>query len=68
MTTKVSYRQLKTELDRVMLEIQAENLDIDEATELYKRGLELIKQLEDYLKTTRNTISHLKPKPISSKK
>jgi len=58
----ISYEQLKTELDLIMLELQRDDLDIDEALKHYERGLELVKQLEDYLQTAENKIHELKPK------
>ena len=60
--SNASYEQLKTELDTIMLELQRDDLDIDKALKHYERGLELVKQLEDYLQTAENTIHELKPK------
>jgi exodeoxyribonuclease VII small subunit len=58
----VNYQQLKTELDEVMTTLQQENLDVDKALGLYKRGLELVQALETYLKTAENTVVELKAK------
>jgi exodeoxyribonuclease VII small subunit len=58
--TKPDYQSLKTELDDVMAKLQRDDLDVDEALKLYERGLELAKQLEDYLKTAENTVRELK--------
>lgn len=58
----VNYEQLKTELDEVMSSLQQEDLDVDKAVELYKRGLELVQALETYLKTAENTVIELKAK------
>lgn len=55
-----SYRDLQTELDNVLEQLQSAELDIDKALELYKHGRDLIKQLEDYLQTAKNEIEHLK--------
>lgn len=55
-----SYEELKTELDGIMLELQREDLDVDQALKHYQRGLELVKALEDYLKTAENTVKELK--------
>jgi len=57
-----TYRDLKAELDAIMLELQREDLDVDEALKHYKRGQELIKQLEKYLKTAENTLTELRAK------
>lgn len=59
-TTEPTYEALKSELDSVMLELQREDLDVDKALEYYKRGLELVQQLEAYLKTAENKVQELK--------
>jgi len=63
-TTKktIDYTALKTELDSVMLELQREDLDVDAALKHYERGLELVRQLEQYLKTAENRVVQLKAK------
>jgi exodeoxyribonuclease VII small subunit len=58
----VAYKQLKDELDTVVSKLQAEDLDVDEAVELYKRGVELIQQLDVYLHEAENTFHELKTK------
>lgn len=60
MASKKSYRELQTELDNILTELQSSELDIDKALVLYKKGLGSIKQLEDYLQTAKNEIEHLK--------
>jgi exodeoxyribonuclease VII small subunit len=55
-----SYRDLKADLDDVLMRLQSSELDIDEALELFQRGQELVKQLEKYLSQTENTIKKLK--------
>jgi exodeoxyribonuclease VII small subunit len=57
-----NYRDLKAELDGIMTELQREDLDVDAALKHYKRGQELIKQLETYLKTAENSLSELRSK------
>ena len=59
---KASYEELKAELDSVMAALQQEDLDVDKALEYYERGLVLVKQLEDYLKTAENSVKQLKAK------
>jgi exodeoxyribonuclease VII small subunit len=56
------YQTLKNELDAVMAELQSEDLDIDRALTLYKRGLELVTQLKKHLKAAENIITELKAK------
>jgi exodeoxyribonuclease VII small subunit len=60
--SKKTYESLQTELDAVMLTLQQEDLDVDKALECYKRGLELVRELEDYLKTAENSVKELKAK------
>lgn len=59
MAEKKSYKELQTELDEVLGELQSAELDIDKALELYKRGQKLIGQLEDYLQNAKNEIEQL---------
>ena len=63
-TNKVEpkFSQLREELDSLLQRLQSDELDIDEAIELYQRGLELIKEMENYLKSADNTIQELKAK------
>jgi len=56
------YQSLKAELDRIMVELQREDLSVDEALKFYKRGQELIIQLEKYLKEAENKLTELKTK------
>lgn len=60
MTAKKSYRELQAELDKVLVELQSADLDIDKALDLYKTGQKLLADLEKYLKTAKNEIEHLK--------
>ena len=58
-TTPVSYTVLKDELDGVLSRLQSEDLDIDEAVQLYKRGNELIAEVGTYLKSAQNIVKKL---------
>jgi len=60
MAKQKSYRELQTELDMVLEQLQSSELDIDKALELYKKGQAGISQLEKYLQTAKNEIEHLK--------
>ena len=55
-----SYQDLKTELDGIMLELQNDQLDVDAALKYYERGLDLVGQLEAYLKKAENRVRELK--------
>jgi exodeoxyribonuclease VII small subunit len=54
------YQILKTELDAVLTDLQREDLDVDQALDHYQRGLELVRQLETYLKGAENKLTELK--------
>lgn len=52
----LSYQALKAELDIVLDQLQQPDIDVDATLKGYQRGLELISQLEAYLKTAENQI------------
>lgn len=54
------YKTLNAELEDILLELQREDLDIDTALSQYARGLEIVQQLETYLKTAANQVTELK--------
>lgn len=58
----VSYASLKAELDEVLAELQREDLDVDTALKNYHRGLELVQELQAYLKTAENKVTQLQAK------
>jgi exodeoxyribonuclease VII small subunit len=58
----VDYRKLSDELDKILGQIQSADLDIDEAVKHYERGLEIVKQLETYLKTAENKVTKVQAK------
>ena len=55
----VSYQELHEELEAILLKLQRDGVDIDEAIKLYERGQVVVKQLQDYLQTAENKISEL---------
>lgn len=57
-----NYKTLQMELDTVMIELQREDLDVDTALQHYQRGLELINQIEQYLKSAEKKVVELKAK------
>jgi exodeoxyribonuclease VII small subunit len=59
---ELNYQELKDELDEIMILLQQEDLDVDKALEHYKRGLQLVQQLESYLKDAENKITEIKAK------
>lgn len=60
MTKEIDYQGLKVELDGILDELQALDGDIDMAVAKYERGMEILKQLEDYLKTADNKVKKIK--------
>lgn len=66
--SKPSYEDLNNQLDEVMSALQQEDLDVDKALEYYQKGLELVQDLEKYLKTAENKVTELKAKFNNSSK
>lgn len=62
-----SYRELSLELESITQQLQREGLDIDDALKGYERGLQIIKELEAYLKTAENKVVQLQTKFSSDK-
>lgn len=54
--TKKTYRQLSEELSTVLDWFDSQEADLDEALAKYQQAMELIKQMEAYLKTATNKI------------
>ena len=51
---------MKQRLDEIIAQLQDSSADIDEATKLYEEGAELVRRMEQYLKTAENKIHKLK--------
>ncbi len=60
MTRTIDYVKLSKELDTILSVLQSAELDIDEAVKQYERGMEIVKQLEAYLKTAENRVTKIK--------
>lgn len=58
-STKPSYAELQAELTEVMNQLQADDIDIDEALKLHKQASTLIAQLEKHLAQAKLTITKL---------
>lgn len=56
------YEELRSELESILADLQGGDLDIDQALVRYGRGLELVRQLEEYLANAENTVRELKAK------
>jgi exodeoxyribonuclease VII small subunit len=57
---KPAYKELSNELDEILASLQSADLDIDEALKCYERGMVIVKELEEYLKTAENKVTKLK--------
>lgn len=60
MPKTVNYKALRTELETIMAKLDDDQLDVDEVTNLYQRGMEIVKELEDYLKKAENKVQKVK--------
>ena len=58
MAKQQSYKMMMDELQAVLAEMQRDDLDVDEALAAYQHGQQLIGELEAYLRTAKNTITH----------
>jgi len=58
-TTK-TYGELMSELDEVLAKLQEEGVDVDSAITQYERGIQLTRQLTDYLTKSENKLTELK--------
>lgn len=59
-TKKTDYQSLSRELEEILSKLQAADVDIDEAMNLYERGMAISKELETYLKSAENKITKIK--------
>jgi exodeoxyribonuclease VII small subunit len=55
-----SYQQLKAELDKILEQLEAEDIDIDKSLELYKQGQATAKEIEQYLAKAKAKIRAVK--------
>lgn len=57
-----TYQQLSEELAQIMAWFESEQVDLDEALGKYQQAMDLIKQMEDYLKTAENKVKKIAAK------
>ncbi len=62
MAKEKSYQQLRAELDEVVAGFLSGELDIEAATKQYERGTQIVKELQEYLKTAEVKIEKIKTK------
>lgn len=60
MAAEVNYQELSGQLEAVLTRLQAPDVQVDEAVQLYEDGLRFIAALETYLAEAENTIEKLK--------
>jgi len=58
--TTPNYQELSAELDSVMAQLQAEDIDIEKAVQAYERGMTIVQELEKQLKTAENKVKKIK--------
>lgn len=59
-STKENYRELREELDGILLRLQSGDLDIEDATNQYERATKIVDKLEAYITTAENKIAKVK--------
>jgi exodeoxyribonuclease VII small subunit len=62
MAKEVNYQSLQSELESILNDLQRDDIDVDQAMKQYERGLQIVKQLEDYLQSAENTVEELRAK------
>ncbi|HTE21683.1 MAG TPA: exodeoxyribonuclease VII small subunit [Candidatus Limnocylindria bacterium] len=60
MTAKIDYAALSAELDALVAQLQSADLDVNEAVKAYERGMAIVKELDQYLKTAENKVIKVK--------
>ena len=56
MTKELDYKTLNVQLESILDELENGQLDVDEAIKQYQKGMEIVKELEKYLKTAENKV------------
>lgn len=57
-----NYAELQAELQAIITWFESDSFDVDQAVQKYQRGLELVRDLEQYLGSAENTVRELKAK------
>lgn len=61
-----SYKELSDELNRIVEQLQAGDLSLDEAVKQYEAGMKVVQKLEAEIKTAENTITKIKASMTAS--
>lgn len=57
-----NFNQLNAELDGLIVDLQSSSIDVDKMLEKYKRGMQIIQELNNSLKKTKLEIEKIKIK------
>jgi exodeoxyribonuclease VII small subunit len=57
-----SYQDMADELNRLVEWFESDSVNLDEAVEKYESAMELLRQMEDYLKTAENKVKKINAK------
>ncbi len=57
MSDKFNYREAVKRIEAIVAEIEGENPDIDQLSDLVKEALELLQKCKDHLKTTETDLT-----------
>jgi len=66
MAKTVKYQTLQQELEQVLAALQAPDVQIDDAVQLYEQGLTLVAALQQHLAKAENKITRLAAGPLAS--
>ncbi|MEO8784996.1 MAG: exodeoxyribonuclease VII small subunit [Candidatus Saccharimonadales bacterium] len=57
---KIDYHALNQELQTILTALESDDLDIEASIVQYKRGMEIVSQLQAYLKSAQTTVDKVK--------
>lgn len=60
MTKEIDYQKLSNELQEILERLDTSDVDVDTAIKQYERGMEIVGELENYLKTAENKVKKVK--------
>lgn len=60
--TSKTFRELSDQLEEVLTQLQADDIDVDEALRLHEQGTKLVSQLEKRLEAAEHKVKSLKTK------
>jgi len=60
MSTQKSYKQLRAELDEIMIWFESDDIDVEQALEKFAQAEKIIAELEKFLSDTELKIKKLK--------